>query len=71
MILEPLKATHFKEDELEERKKKHHDQIKNFLDEMKYGQDITFETFFEKLKLAEDQYLKDHQIILEAPNIVP
>ena len=42
--------------------KKHYDQIKNFLDEMKYGQDIAFKTFVEKLKL---------QIFLEAPNIVP
>ena len=25
---------------------------------MKYGQDIAFETFLEKLKLAEHQYLK-------------
>ena len=38
---------------------------------MKYGQDIAFETFLEKLKLAEDQYLKDHQILFDAPNIVP
>ena len=57
MILEPLKETHFKEDELKEMKK-NCDQIKNFLDEMKYGQDIAFETFLEKLRLAEDQYLK-------------
>jgi len=57
-ILESLKETHFKEDELKEMKKNHNDQIKNFLDEMKYGQDIVFETFLEKLKLAEDQYLK-------------
>ena len=41
MILEPLKETHFKVDELKEMKK-HDDQIKNFLDEMKYGQEITF-----------------------------
>ena len=54
MILEPFKETHFKEDELKEMKK-HCDQFKNFLDEMKYGQDIAFETFLEKLKLAEDQ----------------
>lgn len=57
MILEPLKEPHFKEDELKEIKKRY-DQIKNFLDEMKYGQDIAFDTFLEKLNLAEDQYLK-------------
>ena len=47
MILEPLKETHFKKDELKEMKK-HYGQIKNFLDETKYGQDIAFETFLEK-----------------------
>ena len=57
MILEPLEETHFKEDELKDMKK-HYNQIKNFLDEMKYGQDIAFETFLEKLKLTKDQYLK-------------
>ena len=41
MILEPFKEIHFKEDELKEMKK-HNDQIKKFLDEMKYGQDIAF-----------------------------
>ena len=56
MILEPLKETYFKEDELKEMKK-YYDQIKSFLGEMKHGQDIAFETFLEKLKLAKDQYL--------------
>ena len=49
MTLEPLKETHFKEDELTEMKK-HYDRIKNILDEMKCGQDIAIETFLEKLK---------------------
>ena len=66
MILEPLKEIHFKEDELKEMKK-HYDQIKNFLDEMKCGQDIAFETFLEKLKLAEDQYLKAIRYSLKRP----
>ena len=54
MILEPLRGTHFNEDELKEMKK-YYDQIKNLLNEMKYGQDIALETFLEKLKLTEDQ----------------
>ena len=66
MILEPLKETHFKGDELKEMKK-HYDQIKNFLDEMKYGQDVAFETFLEKLKLTEDQYLKAIRYSLKHP----
>ena len=54
MILEPMRGTHFNEDELKEMKK-YYDQIKNLLNEMKYGQDIALETFLEKLKLTEDQ----------------
>lgn len=68
MILEPLKETHFKEDELKEMKQ-HYDQFKNFLDEMKYGQDIAFETFLEKLKLGEDQYLKAIGYSLKRPTL--
>ena len=66
MILEPLKEIHFKEDELKEMKKRY-DQIKKFLDETKYGQDIAFETFLEKLKLAEYQYLKAIRYCLKRP----
>ena len=66
MILEPFKEIHFKEDELN-KMKKHYDQMKKFLDEMKYGQDIAFETFLEKLKLAEDQYLKAIRYSLKRP----
>ena len=49
--------------------KKHLDQIKNFLDEMKYGQDIAFETFLEKLKLTEDHYLKAIRYFLKRPTL--
>ena len=68
MILEPLNESYFKEDELEEMKKRY-DQIKNFLDEMKYGQDIAFDTFLEKLNLAEDQYLKAIRYSLKRPTL--
>ena len=68
MILEPLIETHFKEDKLKEMKKLY-DQIENFRDEMKYGQDVAFETFFEKLKLAEDQYLKAIRYSLKCPTL--
>ena len=68
MILEPLKEIHFKEDELKEMKN-HCDQIKNFLDDMKYGQDIAFETFLEKLKLVEDLYLKAIRYSLKRPTL--
>ena len=47
--------------------KKHYDQFKNFLDEMKYGQDIAFATFLEKLKLTENQYLKVIRYSLKRP----
>ena len=49
--------------------KKHHDQVKNFLDEMKYGQDIAFETFLEKLELTEDHYLKAIRYSLKRPTL--
>ena len=43
----------------------------NFLDEMKYGQDIhvAFETFLERLKLTEDQYLKAVRYSLKCPTL--
>ena len=68
MILEPLKETYFKEDELKEMKK-YYDRIKRFLGEMKHGQDIAFETFLEKLKLAEDQHLKAIRYSLKRPTL--
>ena len=37
--------------------------------EMKYGQGIAFETFLEKLKLAEDQYLKAIRCSLKRPTL--
>ena len=58
MILETLKEAHFKVDELKEMKKNTMIKLKKILDEVKYGQDVAFETFLEKLKLAEDQYFK-------------
>ena len=68
VILEPLKETYFKEDELKEMKK-HYDQIKNVLDEIKYGQDMAFDTFLEKLKLTENQYLKAIRYSLKRPTL--
>ena len=68
MILEPFKEAHFKEDELKEMKKQY-DQIKNILDEMKYGQDIAFETFLEKFKLTQHQYLKAIRYSLKRPTL--
>ena len=41
MIPKPLKKSHFDEDEL--------NRIKKQWDEMKYGEDITFEAFLEKI----------------------
>ena len=37
--------------------KQHHDMIKGVLDIMKYGENITFKTFLEKLELTEHKYL--------------
>ena len=66
VILEHLKETYFKDGELKEMKK-HHDQIKNVLDEIKYGQYIAFNKFLGKLKLTEDQYLKAIRYSLKHP----
>ena len=68
VILEPLKETYFNEDELKEMKK-HYDQIKNALDEIKYGQDIAFDTFLKKLKHTEDQYLKAIRYSFKRPTL--
>ena len=68
VILEPLKEANFNEDELKEMNK-HYDQIKNVLDEIKYGQDIAFDTFLKKLKLTEDQYLKAIRYSLKHPTL--
>ena len=57
MILEPLTENTLEEDELEEVKQ-NYDQIKCFLDEMKYGENMTFEVFLDKLNLTEQQYLQ-------------
>ena len=57
MILEPLTENKLEEDELEEVKQ-NYDQIKCFLDEMKYGENMTFEVFLDKLNLTEQQYLQ-------------
>ena len=59
VILEPLKETYFNEDELKEMKK-HYDQIKNVLDEIKYGQDIAFDTFLKKIKTHRRSVFKGH-----------
>lgn len=69
MILEPLKESHFDEDELNEIKK-HWDKIKSLLDEMKYGEDITFETFLETLELTEGQYIEAITYSLKRPTLL-
>ena len=69
MILEPLKESHFDEDELN-RIKKQWDKIKSLLDEMKYGEDITFEAFLEKVELTESQYIETIRYSLKRPTLL-
>ena len=57
LILEPLLKTILEQDELNQVKQ-NYDAIKCLLDEMKYGENITFEAFLDKLKLTEEQYLQ-------------
>lgn len=56
MILQPLD-----ENTLDEKKmeviKEHSNKIKEALDNMKYGEDITFESFLNKLELTEQEYI--------------
>ena len=69
MILEPLKESHFDEDELN-RIKKQWDKIKSLLDEMKYGEDITFQAFLEKVELTESQYIETIRYSLKRPTLL-
>ena len=69
MILEPLKESHFDEDELN-RIKKQWDKIKSLLDEMEYGEDITFEAFLEKVELTESQYIETIRYSLKRPTFL-
>ena len=69
MILEPLKESHFDEDELN-RIKKQWDKIKSLLDEMKYGEDTTFEAFLEKVELTESQYIETIRYSLKRPTLL-
>ena len=69
MILEPLRESYFVEDELNEIKK-HWDKIKSILDEMKYGENTTFETFLEKLELTEGQYIEAIRYSLKRPTLL-
>ena len=69
MILEPLKESHFDEDELN-RIKKQWDKIKRLLDEMKYGEDITFEAFLEKVELTESQYIETIRYSMKRPTLL-
>ena len=69
MILEPLKESHFDEDELN-RIKKQWDKIKSLLDEMKYVEDITFEAFLEKVELTESQYIETIRYSLKRPTLL-
>ena len=69
MILEPLRESYFVEDELNEIKK-HWGKIKSILDEMKYGENTTFEAFLEKLELTEGQYIEAIRYSLKRPTLL-
>ena len=69
MILEPLIESWFEEEELKQIKQRS-DDIKTLLDEMKYGENITFETFIEKLQFTEDQYIQAIQYSLKRPTLL-
>ena len=69
MILEPLRESCFVEDELNEIKK-HWDKIKSILDEMKYGENTTFEAFLERLELTEGQYIEPIRYSLKRPTLL-
>ena len=56
MILTPIDEHSFSEDQLEDIKERY-DRIKKLLDDMKYGEDITFQEFLERVELNEDQYI--------------
>ena len=56
MILRPLENTSY--DEQNQKKiKENAEKIKDVLDTMKYGEDITFEDFLSKLELTEESYI--------------
>lgn len=69
MILEPLIESWFEEEELKKIKQRS-DDIKTLLDEMKYGENITFETFIEKLQFTEDQYIQAILYSLKRPTLL-
>ena len=56
MILTPLEKSCFDE-EKQKRIKENAEKIKETLDSMKYGEDITFEDFVNKLQLTEENYI--------------
>lgn len=56
MILSPLCKEKLSEEQMKVVKV-NSDRIKGILDEMKYGCEISFEEFIDKLKLNEDEYI--------------
>lgn len=69
MILESLRESYFVEDELNEIKK-HWDKIKSVLDEMKHGENTTFEAFLKKVELTEGQYIEAIRYSLKRPTLL-
>ncbi|KAL9983382.1 hypothetical protein ACROYT_G005544 [Oculina patagonica] len=57
MILSPLNKENLTDDELRDVKDQS-DKIKESLDDMKYGLDISFDEFLNKLSLTEEQYIR-------------
>ena len=69
MNLEPLQENGLEGDELKEVKLNYY-KIKCLLDEMKYGEDITFHAFLDKLKLTEEQYIQAIQYLLQRTTLL-
>ena len=69
MIFEPLKESHFDEEEVI-KIKKNWEKVKHLLDEMKYGENITFQAFLEKLELTEVQYIQAIRYSLKHPTLL-
>lgn len=69
MIHEPIKENHFYEDEVT-RIKKNWEKVKHLLDEMKYGENVTFQKFLEKLELTEVQYIQAIRYSFKRPTLL-
>ena len=56
MVLSPLSKESFTDDQLKDIKDRS-DRIKELLDDMKYGDDINFDEFLNRLGITEQQYI--------------